>query len=40
LAVVHSVPDPVTAASLVGAKVADLVLNSHHVATRAVHIRP
>ncbi len=34
LAVVHSVPDPVSAASLAGNNVTDLVLNCHQVAGR------
>jgi hypothetical protein len=33
---VHSTPDPVTAASLTGATLRDLVLNCHQVAVRIV----
>jgi hypothetical protein len=40
LAVVHSVPDPVSAATLVGNDVKELVLNSHQVATRVMRISP
>jgi hypothetical protein len=36
LAVVHSTPDPVTAASLIGATLQDLVLSCHQVAARVV----
>lgn len=36
LAIVHSTPDPVTAASLTGATLGDLVLNCHQVAVRIV----
>jgi len=39
LAVVHSVPDPVTVASLVGDNLTDLVLNSHQVAGRVLEVR-
>ncbi len=36
LAIVHSTPDPVSAASLTGATLQDLVLNCHQVAVRIV----
>lgn len=39
LAVVHSVPDPVSAASLVGTNLKDLILKSHQVAARVVEVR-
>jgi len=40
LAIVSSVRDPVSAASLTGGTVRDLVLNSHHVAARLVYLAP
>jgi len=39
LAVVHSAPDPVTAGSLIGDTLQDLILKSHQVAARVVEIR-
>jgi hypothetical protein len=39
LAVVHSVADPLTAASLVGDHLQDLILKSHQVAARVVEIK-
>jgi hypothetical protein len=39
LAIVHSTPDPVSAASLGGANLRDLVLNCHQVAARVAKIR-
>jgi hypothetical protein len=38
LAVVHSTPDPVTAAGLSGATLQDLVLNNHQIAVRTVRV--
>ena len=40
LAVVHSVPDPLSVAKLIGDNLQDLILNSHQVAARVVEIRP
>ena len=37
LAAVHSTPDPLSAATLTGATLQDLVLNCHQVAVRIVH---
>jgi hypothetical protein len=38
LAVVHSTPDPVSAASLTGATLQELVLKCHQVAIRTVRV--
>jgi hypothetical protein len=39
LAVVSSVPDPITAAALNGANLKDLILNNHHFAARVVEAK-
>jgi len=40
MAIVHSVPDPLSAVTLVGGTLLDLILRSHQVAARVVEIRP
>jgi hypothetical protein len=40
LAAVHSAADPLTAATLVGDHLQDLILKSHQVAARVVEIKP
>jgi hypothetical protein len=40
LAVVHSVPDPLTATTLVGDHLQDLIRKSHQLAARVVEVRP